>query len=193
MLAISMPAIVHSDAVVAIRTLVALVFLTAAVGKMRNWPIFQGVVANYRLLPQFLVGPVAYALPPVEALIGTALATGGLAPWSDAAAASLLGAFAVAMGINLMRGRRHIDCGCFQGTLRQPLSWILVSRNALLALLLVAAGAAPPGRPDAWTVLNGLFAGAALFVVLQSLNALWAIIPAARRPRHSDIELEGTS
>jgi methylamine utilization protein MauE len=185
MLAIIMPAIDHSDAVVAIRTLVALVFLTAAVGKMRNWPIFQGVVANYRLLPQFLVGPVAYALPPVEALIGTALPTGGLAPWAEAAAASLLGVFAVAMGINLLRGRRHIDCGCFQGTLRQPLSWILVSRNVLLALLLVATGAA--------SVLNGLFAGAALFVILQSLNALWAIIPAARRPTHSDIELEGTS
>lgn len=185
-----MLAIDHSDAVVAIRTLVALVFLSAAIAKMRNWPIFQGVVANYRLLPQVLVGPVTYALPPVEAAIGILLPTGLFAPWTEAAAAWLLVAFAVAMGINLLRGRRHIDCGCFQGTLKQPLSWTLVSRNALLALL-VAAGAAP-GRPGAWTVVNGLFAGGALFVVLQSLNTLWGISAAVRRPRHSDIEMEGT-
>ena len=112
-----------------------------------------------------------------------------LAPWTEAAAALLLSVFAVAMGINLLRGRRHIDCGCFQGTLKQPLSWTLVSRNALLALLLVAAGAAASARADAWAVVNGLLAGGALFVVLQSLNALWAIIAAVR----PGIQMRGTS
>jgi len=97
------------------------------------------------------------------------------------------------MGINLLRGRRHIDCGCFQGTLKQPLRWTLVSRNALLALLLTAAGVAPSGRSDGWTVVNGLLAGGALFVVLQSLNALWAVIPAVPRPRQPGIQMEGTS
>ena len=158
-----MLSLAHPDAVIAIRTLIALVFMSAAIGKMRNWPIFQGVVANYRLLPQVLVGPVTYGLPPAEAAIGATLPTGLLAPWAEAAAALLLGAFAVAMGINLLRGRRHIDCGCFQGTLKQPLSWTLVSRNALLVLLLVAAGAAPSGPADAWAVVNGLLAGGALF------------------------------
>jgi Methylamine utilisation protein MauE len=184
-----MPALAHPDAVIAIRTLIALVFVSAAVGKMRNWAIFRGVVANYRLLPQVLVGPVTYVLPPAEAAIGAALPTGLLAPWTEAAAALLLSVFAVAMGINLLRGRRHIDCGCFQGTLKQPLSWTLVSRNALLALLLVAAGAAASGRADAWAVVNGLLAGGALFVVLQSLNALWAIIAAVR----PGIQMRGTS
>jgi hypothetical protein len=184
-----MLALAHPDAVIAIRTLIALVFMNAAIGKMRNWPIFQGIVANYRLLPQFLVGPVTYVLPPAEAAIGAILATGLFAPWAEAAAALLLGVFAVAMGINLLRGRRHIDCGCFQSTLKQPLSWTLVSRNALLALLLVAAGAAPSGRSDAWALVNGLLAGGALFVVLQSLNALWAIIAAVR----PGIRMGGTS
>ena len=184
-----MPALAHLDAVIAIRTLIALVFVSAAIGKMRNWPIFQGVVANYRLLPQVLVGPVTTVLPPAEAAIGAALPTGLWAPWTEAAAALLLGVFAVAMGINLLRGRRHIDCGCFQSTLKQPLSWTLVSRNALLALLLVAAGAAPSGRADAWAVANGLLAGGALFVVLQSFNALWAS-SAALRP---GIQMRGTS
>jgi hypothetical protein len=187
-----MLALDHPDAVIAIRTLIALVFLSAAIGKMRDWPIFQGVVANYRLLPQVLVGPVTYVLPPAEAAIGAILATGLFAPWAEGAAALLLGAFAVAMAINLLRGRRHIHCGCFQGTLKQPLRWTLVSRNVLLALLLAAA-AAPSSRPDGWTLVNGLLAGGALFVVLQSLNALWAIIPAVRRPRQPGIQMEGTS
>jgi hypothetical protein len=183
----------HPDAVIAIRILVALVFLSAALGKMRNWRIFRGVVANYRLLPQGLVGPVTYALPPLEAAIGATLATGLLAPWAESAAAVLLSAFAVAIGINLLRGRRHIDCGCFQGTLRQPLRWALVSRNVLLALLLIAAGAAPSGIPDAWTMVNGLLAGGALFVVLQSLNVLWTVIPALRPTKQPGIQMEGTS
>jgi len=184
-----MPALAHPDAVIAIRILSALVFMTAAIGKMRSWPIFHGVVANYRLLPQVLVAPVTYVLPPAEAAIGATLATGLFAPWAEAAAALLLGVFAVAMSINLLRGRRQIDCGCFQGTLKQPLSWTLVSRNALLALLLVAAGAAPSGRADAWALVNGLLAGGALFVVLQSLNALWAIVAAVR----PGIQMGGTS
>ena len=190
-----MPALAHSDVAIAIRILIALVFLSAATAKMRNWPIFRGVVANYRLLPQALVGPVTYALPPAEAAIGAMLPTGLFAPWAEAAAAVLLGAFAVAMGINLLRGRRQIDCGCFQGALKQPLRWTLVGRNALLALLLgaVAADAAPSGRADSWAVVNGILAGGALFVVLQSLNALWAIIPAVRRPSRPGIQMESTS
>jgi hypothetical protein len=183
----------HPDALIAIRTLIALVFLGAAIGKMRNWRIFQGVVANYRLLPQVLVGPVAYALPPVEAAIGATLSTGLFAPWPEDAAAGLLAAFAVAIGINLLRGRRQIDCGCFQGVLKQPLRWVLVIRNALLALLLLAAGTAPSGRPDGWTVATGVLAGGALFIVLQSLNALWAINPPVRRPRRPGIQTEGVS
>jgi hypothetical protein len=188
-----MLALAHPDVAIAIRTLIALVFLSAATAKMRNWPIFRGVVANYRLLPQALVGPVTYVLPPVEAAIGAMLPTGLFAPWAEAAAAVLLGAFAVAMGINLLRGRRQIDCGCFQGALKQPLRWALVGRNALLALLLVAVDAAPSGRPDGWAVVNGILAGGALFVVLQSFNALWAIIPAVRRPSRPGIQMESTS
>jgi hypothetical protein len=188
-----MLSLAHPDAAIAIRTLIALIFLSAATAKMRHWTILQGVVANYRLLPQVLVVPVTCALPPAEAAIAVALPTGLFAPWAEAAAALLLGAFALAMGINLLRGRRHIDCGCFQGALKQPLRWALVIRNALLVLLLGVAVAVPPGRPGGWIVVNGLLAGSALFLVLQSLNTLWAIIPAVRRPSQPRVQMEGTS
>lgn len=167
---------------IAVRTLIALVCLTAAIGKMRHWAVFQGVVANYRLLPDALVAPFAYLLPPFEMLLGAALLFGLLSPWTELTAAALLLVFAAAMAINLKRGRRHIDCGCFQSALKQSLSWSLVVRNGVLALLLCTALPTPRGAADLALTMNGLLAGCVLFVILQSLNILWGIVPAWRRP-----------
>jgi Methylamine utilisation protein MauE len=171
-----------SEVTIAIRTLVALVYLAAAAGKMRHWAVFQGVVANYRLLPDFLVAPVAYGLPPFEALLGVTLLFSVLSPWAELVAAALLLLFAAAMGINLLRGRRDIDCGCFQGALRQTLSWVLVIRNAVMALLLCLALISLNAPSDLRRMFIGLLTGGVLFVILQSLNILWSIAPAWRRP-----------
>jgi hypothetical protein len=166
----------------AIRTLVALVFLTAAWGKARNRLVFQGVVANYRLLPDALVVPFALALPPIEALVGVSLPFGLFSPWSELAAGGLLALFALAMGINIARGRRNIDCGCFQSALKQTLNWTLVARNGVLVLALGVAAAAPAGGPSGWGSAEGPLAGAVLFVLLQSLNILWSVVPSWRQP-----------
>lgn len=173
-----------AEVALAIRVLVSLVFLTAAYGKFRHWAVFQGVVANYRLLPQLLVAPLAYLLPPFEALLGTALLLGLGSPWAELGAAALLMLFAIAMGINVARGRRHIDCGCFQSTLKQSLSWKLVIRNLVLSLLLGVAVLTREGRSDLFMLVNGLLVGGVLFLVLQSLNILWSIFPAWRRRTH---------
>jgi hypothetical protein len=167
-----------AEAAAAVKALVGLVFLSAAIGKMRNWIPLQGVIANYRLLPDILVAPVAYVLPPVEALLGAAL---------------LLAVFAAAMGINLLRGRRHIDCGCFQSALRQSLSWILVARNGALVLLLVLAMLFAQFPPTRGARIAGLLAGAVLYVILQSLNILWSIVPSWRRPGTPGPEAQRTS
>jgi uncharacterized membrane protein YphA (DoxX/SURF4 family) len=167
---------------IAVRTLIALVYLVAAIGKMRHWAVFQGVVANYRLLPDVLVAPFACCLPPFEMLLGAALLFGLLSPWTELAAAALLLVFAAAMAINLKRGRRHIDCGCFQSALKQSLSSTLVVRNGVLALLLGATLPSTDGGADLRMTMNGLLAGCVLFVILQSLNILWGIVPAWRRP-----------
>ena len=54
----------------AIRTLISLVFLSAAYGKLRHRVPFQGVVANYRLLPDAMVPAAAYLIPPLELFVG---------------------------------------------------------------------------------------------------------------------------
>jgi Methylamine utilisation protein MauE len=166
----------------AIRVLVALVFLTAALGKIRHRLAFQGVVANYRLMPQIAVPAIALLLPPVEVTVAAALL---FAPsfWPEACAAILLILFAAAMAINIWRGRRHIDCGCFQSALKQTLSWTLVARNAALALLLAVPAAIAGSALPALDAAEALLMGTVLFVLLQSLNILWSVVPAWRLPR----------
>jgi uncharacterized membrane protein YphA (DoxX/SURF4 family) len=169
--------------VTAVRVATALMFFTAAVGKMRSWGTFEGVVANYRLLPDALNRVVAWALPPVELLLGCALMLG--APSAETAAAALLCVFAAAMAINLQRGRTHIDCGCFDASLRQPLHWALVVRNALLALLLIVAARSRnvDDAADAMTLTMGVLAGAAFFMVVQCANIVTALPAKARSSR----------
>jgi Methylamine utilisation protein MauE len=171
-----------SEIALAIRTLVALVFLTAALGKLRHRLAFQGVVANYRLLPDIAVTAFALMLPPVEAAVAAALLF-STSPWPAVIAAVLLILFAAAMGINIRRGRRHIDCGCFQSALKQTLSWILVARNVGLALLLAAPAAVPEGALSELGAAEALLTGAVLFILLQSMNVLWSVVPAWRRRR----------
>jgi hypothetical protein len=166
--------------VTAVRIATALIFLTAAVGKMRRWNTFEGVVANYRLLPELPSRLLAWLLPPAELLLALALAIG--LPYAEIVAGGLLSVFALAMAINLVRGRRYIDCGCFDASLRQPLRWSLVVRNTVLVLLLLVAAQSREAA-QAWnvaTLLMGVLAGAACFLVVQCANILTAL-PAKRR------------
>jgi uncharacterized membrane protein YphA (DoxX/SURF4 family) len=168
-----------NEIALAIRVLLALVFLTAAFGKIRHRLAFQGVVANYRLVPEMAVPAFALLLPLVEAAVAGALL---FAPpfWPEVSAAILLVVFAAAMAINILRGRRHIDCGCFQSALKQTLSWTLVARNAGLALLLAVPAAVPEGALPESRAVESLLMSTVLFVLLQSMNILWSVVPAWR-------------
>jgi hypothetical protein len=165
------------EAGIAVNGVTALVFASGAIGKMCSWRTLEGVVANYRLLPGLLTKPTAYLLPPLELIIGASL----LAQSSGAelAAAAMLLVFAAAIGINLRRGRVHIDCGCFQKTLKQTLRWRLVVRNVGMAALLSGLAFSTPvsAPPDMLTVANGLLGALALFIVWQILNTLWSVVP----------------
>jgi uncharacterized membrane protein YphA (DoxX/SURF4 family) len=160
--------------------LLAAVFAAAALAKLKDLEVFQGVVEQYRLLPRPLVAPFAYALPVVE-LLG---ALGLLLPATRPAAALLLilllVAFAAAMAINLVRGRSDIDCGCFIAVRRQRIGWALVARNLFLAsfglTLLVAATARPLSALDWFTIVAG---AASLILLYETIGRLFGFAPAA--------------
>ena len=111
-----------------------LVLVTTALPKIRNADEFQGVVANYRLLPSFLVMPFARLLPWIELACAVAL----LVPaWRETAAwvaAGLFVMFALGLAINVGRGRTHIDCGC----VRRPTSMSRIGMFHVLRALALA-------------------------------------------------------
>lgn len=162
------------------RICVGLVFLLAAAQKAMHWRVLPGVIANYRLLPRWMVGPVAALLAPAEMILAILLLSAQARPWPALAAMAFLALFAAAMAINIERGRDHIDCGCGESFLRQTLNWALVARNCLLAVLLVPslAMAAPMTISLA---LSAAAAGLGLFLLYLLLNILAALPPVDAR------------
>tara|TARA_R110002050_G_scaffold57423_5_gene129207 strand:- start:124639 stop:125187 length:549 start_codon:yes stop_codon:yes gene_type:complete len=125
---------------------VGLVLAVAAISKLRSPDEFQGVVDNYRLLPSFLVAPVARLLPLVELACAVALMVPPAREMAAWVAVGLFVMFTMALAINVGRGRTHIDCGC----VRRPTS---------------------QSRIGMFHVLRALFlAGVSTFIALSSLE-----------------------
>lgn len=178
-----MAAMLHellAAASVAGRTAVGLVFILAATQKAMHWRILPGVIANYRLLPRAMAWPVAALLPPTEMILAILLLSAQLRPWPAFVAMALLALFATAMAINIRRGRDHIDCGCGETFLRQTLSWALVTRNAVLAALLIPSWTTA-GPMTMSLALSGVAAGLSLFLLYLLFNILAALPPAHAR------------
>jgi len=152
---------------------VGLVFVQAALAKLRHRDLFPGVLANYRLLPEALIAPTAALLPVAELVIGLALLAGGQR-FAVLPAAGLLSAFAAAMAINIVRGRSQIDCGCGRSQLRQPLSWMLVARNLVLAAVILPRLLPSPPSSSLDLVLS-LAGGIGLFTIILLFNAIGAL------------------
>lgn len=160
---------------------IALVFVHAGTAKLLSRDEFRGVVENYRLLPAPLAAPFAALLPAVELAAGGGVLWAATRPYAAPLAAALLLLYALAMGINLARGRRDIDCGCFKSALKQTISGWLIARNLLLAAgafaLWLPVANRPTGLLDYVTVGAG---GAMLFLCSYALGVLTRR-PATRR------------
>lgn len=159
-----------------LRLALGALFAAAAWHKLRDPRAFAATLGAYRLLPRAAVPAVAWLVPLAEAAVATALVAGGNAPAAAWAALGLLAAYTGAIGVNLARGRRDVDCGCLGPGRRQPLApWLLV-RNAALAggaaagLLPVALR--PLGAVDALSVAGGVATLALLWAALHRLAAL---------------------
>jgi hypothetical protein len=165
----------------ALRGGLALLLGSAAWHKLRDLGAFRSALEGYRLLPEPLLGFAALALIAAEIVSAGALVR---APTGGYAAAALLALYSLAIGVNLARGRREIDCGCFGPAARQPLSLALVLRNLVLLALALACALPETPRPlvwvDALTIAAALGFGA---LVHGSVNALLANAPRLRALR----------
>ena len=125
---------------------IAVLLASAATHKVRAPARFAKQLADYQLLPDVLVRPVARVIPVVELVIAFALLVPVSRYWAALTAASLIALYAAAIGINLWRGRADIDCGCAGPDQAQPLRPILLLRNSALVALALVASVAPVAR-----------------------------------------------
>lgn len=111
---------------------------------------FCATVGDYRILPQRLAFPSALILIGLELALGIALWFPMARSLALVGSAGLLTLYATAIGVNLLRGRRHIDCGCSAPGLRQPLRTGLVWRNLALAAAAMAGSLPAASRALVW-------------------------------------------
>jgi uncharacterized membrane protein YphA (DoxX/SURF4 family) len=174
----------------AISVALALLLLFAAWHKLSARDRFVTALGEYRLLPRTLWRPLSLLLPAIETVLGVAWLVGFETRTVALLTAALLGVYALAMAVNLWRGRVHIGCGCGFGGASgadQPLSWGLVARNLLLGGAALVAAGPPTGRHlgayDWLTLAFALAAAVLLYSGASQLMRNGAAIASWRTPR----------
>ena len=115
--------------------LLSYIFAVAALHKWQAMEEFRATLENYRLLPALLLAPAAVVLPLAETVTGLALLIPSTSNYAAVLAALLLLLYIIGIGVNLLRGRRTIDCGCGGSDQRQNISeWLIVRNLVLLGL-----------------------------------------------------------
>lgn len=151
----------------------SVIFASAASHKIRHPSWFRRQVREYELIPRFMVPTAALALPVTELAVATGLLWSTSRPYAGVLAFSLISLYALAIAINLARGRKDIDCGCSGPAMRQPLQPALLVRNLLLAV--IALGALLPMFERPLGLLDNfvIIAAGTVLVLLYTTTDLW--------------------
>ncbi|HZD52822.1 MAG TPA: MauE/DoxX family redox-associated membrane protein [Woeseiaceae bacterium] len=153
------------------------IFALALTHKLGSLAAFESAVRGYELVPTRLAPAASRLIVLLEAGVVIGLAGGIGLPGAAALAAVLLAIYASAMAINLARGRRHIDCGCFGPAAEagHTLSGGLLLRNAVLILVSASLLFPAAERALTWLDVAGIAAataaGLALYAATDQLLA----------------------
>lgn len=127
----------HSLVLLFFRLFLSMVFFISSINKMRQFQSFTATITAYRLLPETWSKSLAVIITGTEFSVSVLLFMG----WQSQIAASvsifMLLIFSIALGINLIRGRADLECGCSGTRYDQEISLGLLGRN--IALSIVAA------------------------------------------------------
>ena len=158
-----------------------ILFASAALHKLRHFEQFETVFKAYDLLPRPTRRYATRAVPWLELGVALGLPARSSRPFAAVGGIVLLLAYALAMTINLRRGRYGLACGCGGADEERPIAAWMVWRNALLALFLGAV--LWPWSTRALSLVDGLTiacgAGAIVLVYL-SLDELGRVVSRAR-------------
>jgi hypothetical protein len=156
----------------------ASIFFGSAALKFSQPREFRGSIESYRLVPEPMAVVLGWIIPTLELAGAVGLVVAAMRVDAALLLLSLVAAFTAAIALNLARGRRDLDCGCFGPLMRQPLSGWLIARNGLLALLVLAAVAPTDARQlAALDHLTIAAAAAALVILYGAANYLLATAP----------------
>jgi len=160
-----------------------LLFLLTAVHKFSTAQQFRVILEEYRVMPRVLAGLVARIVPLLEVILSIGWFTAYRPGLVAISSAILLAAYTSAIGVNLLRGRIHIGCGCGVGGSSdgdQQLSSGLILRNAILIAIALVAAIPVTARPfavlDYVTIGTTLLASALLYAGANQLLASGAAI-----------------
>jgi len=167
--------VTDSAFVLCLRWMLAVVFVVGATHKLASPSMFVTTLQAYRLLPPGIAVFAAYVVIATE--VGAALALLFNSAWGSAVSLGLLTIYTLAIIVNLLRGRRDIDCGCAGPYLRQTLSPWLVVRNAgfiavSLLTLVDAETARPLGFLDWFTALAAAGSFALIYFAANQITSV---------------------
>ena len=113
---------------------IGIVFLLSASSKVLHPVTFARGVRAYKLLPDSLAFVVGLLLIPIEIILGISHLVGWLLSYMAPLALATLISFAIAVGVNLKRGR-VLPCYCFGGQRGEQ-----ITKRTLVRLGLLVAG-----------------------------------------------------
>ena len=169
--------------VLGIRLVLAVVFLTAGVGKLLDLAGSRRAVQDFGV-PERAAGVVGTLLPIAELATGVALIFKPTGRWGALAAVVLLAAFVAGIGLALARGEQP-DCHCFGQIHSAPASRLTLVRNAVLAALavvVIAYGSGP--AVDTWVSARSagvLVAIATAVAAIAAASYAWTLRTRAKR------------
>jgi uncharacterized membrane protein YphA (DoxX/SURF4 family) len=110
------------------------IFIYASLDKIAHPLEFAKIIANYAILPDFLLTLPALVLPWLELVAGLLLVAGVWTRSSALLLSLLLLVFILALGFNALRGI-SMSCGCFSTSASDTESaWVLIFRDLLILL-----------------------------------------------------------
>ncbi|MEM7570361.1 MAG: MauE/DoxX family redox-associated membrane protein [Pseudomonadota bacterium] len=155
-------------------------FASSAYHKISDLSAFVTSVQDYQLGPKGLAKPAAFGILMLECLCLVLLAfrpSIGLL-----VGACLLCVYAGAMTMNLLKGRTHIDCGCYApGTGGHTIHWGMVLRN----LAVGAAGTAAALWPPTLLAVGHAFDYATIAAFALGAISIYCILETALQQRHA--------
>src|SRR5712691_11012406 len=146
-------------------TICAVVLLVAGALKLGRLSVFGQQVAAYQIVPERLARVAGYVLPPAEMALGISML---FVPRLAVAAVVLFVLFALAVGVNILRGRTELRCGCFGAAGKHTISRAHVAANVGLALLATLTFVGGVGRDRASFLAFQIGVSALLLVALAA-------------------------